>query len=166
MRSWRCCVNAALIEVRFSLGCRRCAGRAQRSFDGKQIMRSNNARRFKRNRKLAGGRWIRTPVPRETGYGFGGFGPFSGVFGSPVGRDTERDAPSCDQELKVRIHLPPAESLQTFCSRSRRPADYRTRYAGYGVKRLAHWTELVHKPSSTEVDTFPISFLEVVLYSG
>jgi hypothetical protein len=32
----------------------------------------------------------------------------------------------------VRIHFPPAESLQTFGSRSRRPADYRTRHAGYG----------------------------------
>ena len=29
------------------------------------------------------------------------------------GRITERDAPSCDQELKVRIHLPPAQSPQT-----------------------------------------------------
>jgi nicotinamidase-related amidase len=26
-------------------------------------------------------------VPREIGYGFGGFGPFSVAFGSPVGRD-------------------------------------------------------------------------------
>ena len=34
----------------------------------------------------------------------------------------------------VRIRFPPAESLQTFGSRSRRPADYRTRHAGYGVK--------------------------------
>jgi hypothetical protein len=43
------------------------------------------------------------------------------------------DAP----EPKVRIQLPPAESLQTFGSRSRRPADYRTRHAGYGVKAVA-----------------------------
>ena len=42
--------------------------------------------------------------------------------------------------LQVRIHLPPAESLQTFGSRSRRPADYRTRHAGYGVKAVA-WRE-------------------------
>jgi len=35
--------------------------------------------------------------------------------------------------LEVRIHLPPAESLQTFGSQSRRPADYRTRHAGYGT---------------------------------
>ena len=27
------------------------------------------------------------PVPREIAYGFGGFGPFSVAFGSPVGRD-------------------------------------------------------------------------------
>jgi hypothetical protein len=33
-------------------------------------------------------------------------------------------------ELEVRIHLPPAESLQTFGSRSRRPADYRTHLSG------------------------------------
>ena len=37
----------------------------------------------------------------------------------------------------VRIRLSPAESLQTFGSRSRRPADYRTRHAGYGVKAVA-----------------------------
>jgi hypothetical protein len=34
----------------------------------------------------------------------------------------------------VRIRFPPAESLQTSGSRSRRPADYRTCHAGYGVK--------------------------------
>jgi hypothetical protein len=32
--------------------------------------------------------------------------------------------------LEVRIQSPPAESLQTFGSRSRRPADYRTRLSG------------------------------------
>ena len=37
----------------------------------------------------------------------------------------------------VRIRLPPAESLRTFGARSRRPADYRTRHAGYGVKAVA-----------------------------
>jgi hypothetical protein len=39
--------------------------------------------------------------------------------------------------MAVRIRLPPAESLQTFGSRSRRSADYRTRHAGYGVKAVA-----------------------------
>ena len=51
-------------------------------------------------------------VPREIGYGFGGFGPFSGAFGSPVGRDPSPKGthPLATRTLKVRIHLPPAES--------------------------------------------------------
>ena len=49
----------------------------------------------------------------------------------------------CTRVREVRIQFPPAESLQTFGSRSRRPADYRTRHAGYGVNAVAwarRWT--------------------------
>ena len=42
--------------------------------------------RFVRDSPLEGD-GFELSVPREIGYGFGGFGPFSVAFGSPVGRD-------------------------------------------------------------------------------
>ena len=65
-----------------------------------------------RNGLPAGGRWIRTLGSARDRLWFRRLRPFLRRLWKSrrKGPITERDAPSCDQELKVRIHLPPAES--------------------------------------------------------
>src|SRR6516225_7074652 len=112
--------NRAAANYRFLNGSAVCPDRSSR------VTKSRSARDYQ-NRRIrepfqfsarlsAGGRWIRTLGSARDRLWFRRLRPFLRRLWKSrrKGPITERDAPSRDQELKVRIHLPPAASLQTF----------------------------------------------------